>query len=100
MGLLREKMVLNMELKGFSASSIKSYAQSVAQFVEHFGGKPPGRLGEAEVKEYLHYLIKVKKVSLSTVRISVLYCCGQGETRNFSGPSRASYWSCIPGGRR
>ena len=67
MGLLQQKMLLNMELTGFSQSTIKSYIGEAKKFVK-FYNKSPDLMGEAEVKKYLHHLIKIKKSSNSTIR--------------------------------
>jgi site-specific recombinase XerD len=69
MGLLQNKMKLNMELKGFTESTIRSYLHEVKQFVK-FYMKSPEILGESDVKQYLHYLIKVREFSDSKVRIA------------------------------
>ena len=69
MGLLQNKMRLNMELKGFTESTMKNYLHEVKQFVK-FYMKSPEVLGENEVKEYLHYLIKIRGFSNSKVRIA------------------------------
>jgi integrase len=68
MGKLREKMVMEMELRNYSPRTIRSYVGYVARFAKHFG-KSPDRLGQAEVKYYLHYLLKAKQASASRVNI-------------------------------
>jgi site-specific recombinase XerD len=60
-------MLLNMELTGFSPSTIKSYLGEAKKFVK-FYNKSPELMGEMEVKNYLHNLIKIKKSSNSTIR--------------------------------
>lgn len=67
MGLLQQKMRLNMELTGFSPNSIKTYLGEAKKFVKFFN-KSPDLMGEDEVKKYLSYLIKKKKSSNSTIR--------------------------------
>ena len=62
MGKLREKMQMDMELKGYSPKTISCYLGSVCRFVRFFG-KSPLKMGQKEIKEYLHYLIKEKKAS-------------------------------------
>ena len=66
MGLIQEKMKLNMKLKGFSQNTIDRYLGEVKQFVKYFM-RSPDILREEDVKEYLHYLIKVKEYSRSKV---------------------------------
>ena len=70
MGKLREKLVMEMELRNYSPRTIKSYVGYVASFTKHFG-KSPERLGETEIKSYLHYLLKAKQASAS--RVNVVY---------------------------
>ena len=66
MGKLREQMKGDLELKGLSPNTQKIYLRQVSQFSRHFR-RSPHHLGEKEVREYLLYLIREKKVSTSTV---------------------------------
>lgn len=66
MGKLREQMKGDLELKGLSPHTQEAYLRQVSQFSRHFK-RSPHHLGEKEIKEYLLYLIREKKVSASTV---------------------------------
>ena len=66
MGKLREQMKGDLELKGLSPNTQEIYLRQVSQFSRHFR-RSPHHLGEKEVREYLLYLIREKKVSTSTV---------------------------------
>jgi integrase/recombinase XerD len=66
MGKLREQMKGDLELKGLSPNTQEIYLRQVSQFSHHFK-RSPYHLGEKEIKEYLLYLIREKKVSTSTV---------------------------------
>jgi integrase/recombinase XerD len=66
MGKLRDQMKGDLELKGLSANTREIYLRQVSQFSRHFK-RSPYHLGEREIKEYLLYLIREKKVSTSTV---------------------------------
>ncbi len=66
MGKLREQMKGNLELKGLSPNTQEIYLRQVSQFSRHFK-RSPRHLGEKDIKEYLLYLIREKKVSTSTV---------------------------------
>jgi len=66
MGKLREQMKGDLELKGLSPNTQEIYLRQVSQFARHYG-RSPRHLGEKEIKEYLLYLIRKKKVSTSTV---------------------------------
>lgn len=66
MGLIKEKMRLNMELSGFSPNTIKTYLSEAKRFVK-FYNKSPLEIQEDEVKNYLHQFIR-NEYSNSTVR--------------------------------
>jgi len=66
MGKLREQMKGELELKGLSPNTQEIYLRQVSQFSRHFR-RSPCYLGEKDIKEYLLYLIREKKVSTSTV---------------------------------
>jgi len=66
MSKLREQMQLEMNLKGFSERTKKSYIGHVKRFSEHCN-KSPDELGTEAIKAYLNYLIVDKKVSSSYV---------------------------------
>jgi len=66
MGKLREQMKGDLELKGLSPHTQEIYLRHVSQFSGHFK-RSPHLLGEKQIKEYLLYLIREKKVSTSTV---------------------------------
>ena len=66
MSELREKMKMDMELKGYSSNTIKNYINHVSRFAK-FYNKSPEFLKEKEIREYLHYCITEKKLSEGTV---------------------------------
>ena len=66
MSELRNKMKIDMELRGFSPKTIKNYINHVSNFAK-FYNKSPELLGEKEIKNYLHYCITEKKLSEGTV---------------------------------
>lgn len=61
-----KKMLYEMQLRGMAPSTQKNYGVVVRAF-QKFYGKPARELGENEVREYLHYLREVKKLSVDTV---------------------------------
>lgn len=61
---LREKMRMDLELKGYSPSTQTSYLRHVKNFAINYG-KSPDLLGTDEIKEYLHHIIISKKYSYS-----------------------------------
>ncbi len=66
MDKLKKQMKDDIELKGLSIHTQRSYLLQVNQFIRHFG-KSPRQLGEKEIKAYLLYLIREKKSSTGTV---------------------------------
>ncbi|WP_368294372.1 phage integrase N-terminal SAM-like domain-containing protein [Dehalobacter sp. TBBPA1] len=59
-------MKMDLELKGLSPSTQRTYLRNVEQFANHYA-KTPLKMGETEIKEYLHHLIK-RNVSNSYVK--------------------------------
>ena len=70
MGLVREKMVEDMKLRGFSQHTQKCYLQYVRLFVVHYR-RSPTELGEEEVRKFLMYLVKKRQVKPSTIRMYI-----------------------------
>jgi integrase/recombinase XerD len=54
-------MQKNLEIKGYSRKTQKTYLREVEKFTKHFN-KSPEDLGTNEIKDYLHYII-TKKMS-------------------------------------
>ena len=70
MTALRQRMLDDMRIRNFSPHTIDGYIRAVAQFANHFG-KSPDLLGTEHVREYQLYLIKEKKVALSSLNVAV-----------------------------
>jgi site-specific recombinase XerD len=66
MGKLRDRMEMDMKLKGLSPRTISCYLACVKNVAVHFG-KSPAELGDEEIRAYLHYLIEVRKASQAVV---------------------------------
>jgi len=66
MGRLRERMKMDLELRGYSPRTRSCYLTCVRDFALHFG-RSPEVMGEEEIRGYLHYLIYEKKASQSLV---------------------------------
>jgi len=69
MGRLKERMRQDLELRGLSKNTQKSYLKEAREFAKYFM-RSPEELGSEEIREYLLYLLKVKKVSESTMKIA------------------------------
>jgi integrase/recombinase XerD len=61
---LRQRMIEDMKLRNYAPRTIQVYVERVATFAKHFG-KSPRRLGAAEVRAYLLFLIQEKHASWS-----------------------------------
>lgn len=57
---LRNQMKSDLELKGYSPKTVSSYIKQVEGFASFFG-KSPDKLGEDEIKKYLHHLITLQR---------------------------------------
>jgi len=66
MGKLKDKMKKDMELKNLSERTIEIYLKCVTQFTIYYG-KSPEEMDYDAVRDYLHYLLKVKKSCQSTI---------------------------------
>ncbi len=70
MGHFYDRMDSDLRLARFSESTRKQYLQQARAFVA-FHMKPPTELGEAQIREYLHHLVDVCKVSPSVQKMAV-----------------------------
>ena len=69
---LRQRMIEDMQLRGFSARTQECYVRSVAQLAGHFH-RSPEQLSEEELRQYFLYLANEKKVARATATIAL---CG------------------------
>jgi site-specific recombinase XerD len=70
MGQLHDKMVADLELRGFAKATQKDYPLRVRQLAKFFR-RPPNELGERELREFLYHLIHVRKLSPASQRMYV-----------------------------
>src|SRR5207302_1729606 len=61
---LRQRMLEDMKLRNYAPLTIKVYVERVATFAQHFG-ESPRRLGAADVRAYLLFLVQEKHASWS-----------------------------------
>jgi integrase/recombinase XerD len=66
MGKLKDRMKMDMELKGLSPRTIRTYLHWMEQFTIHYG-KSPDQLGDEEIRNYLHHLLKEKRASQASM---------------------------------
>src|SRR6266404_1273803 len=72
MSPLRERMIEDMQLRGFSASTQEMYVRAVSQ-LSKFVSHSPEKVTEEELRRYFLYLTNEKKCSRSTTTVAL---CG------------------------
>jgi integrase/recombinase XerD len=72
MTTLRQKMIEDMQLHGFSERTQDSYLRAVRQLAEYYN-KPPDQISEEELRQYFLYLKNVRQASRSTITLAL---CG------------------------
>jgi len=70
MGKLRDQMLVDLQLSGAKPRTQKSYLREVENLAKYFN-RSPEELGEAELKEYMLYLINKRHLSEGTFRFYV-----------------------------
>ena len=61
-----QKLIIDMQLRGMSNDTKKSYYSRAKQFMQHYG-KSATELGEQDIREFLYYLSNERKLSPGTV---------------------------------
>lgn len=69
---LRNRMIEEMQLRGYADRTVEAYVHAVSQLAQHYR-RSPDRITEEEVREYLLFLTNEKKVARGTHTISL---CG------------------------
>ena len=69
---LRQRMLEDLQLRGFSARTQECYVAAVRQLAEHYH-RSPDQLGEEELRQYFLYLANEKQVARATATIAL---CG------------------------
>jgi len=70
MGKLRDQMLVDLQLSGAKPRTQKTYLREVENLAKYFN-RSPEELGEAELKEYMLYLINKRHLSEGTFRFYV-----------------------------
>ena len=65
---LRERMSIDMSIAGLSANTQKSYRTAVVDLCKHYGGKPPGKITENELKAFFIHLKDERGLAKATLR--------------------------------
>ena len=70
MGKLRDQMLADLQLRGATTRTQKTYLREASNFAKYFN-RSPEELGEDELKEYMLYLMKERHLSDGTYRFYV-----------------------------
>lgn len=72
MTALRQRMIQDLQLKGYSRKTQRSYVTAVRQLAEHFH-RSPDQISDNELRAYFLFLTNEKKVARSTATVAL---CG------------------------
>jgi len=56
MGILCDRMIEEMQLRNFAASTQKSYLYTITKLAQYYN-RPPDQLGKEQIRSYLLYLL-------------------------------------------
>jgi integrase/recombinase XerD len=65
MTLLRQRMLEDLRIRNYAATTVDCYVRAVAEFAAHFN-KPPDKLGPEEIRQWQLHLLNERKVQRST----------------------------------
>jgi len=65
MTVLKQRMLDDLRIRNYSASTVECYLRSVTEFAKHFN-RSPENLGPEEIRSWQLFLLNEKKVRLST----------------------------------
>ncbi len=85
---LRQRMIEDMQLRGFSARTQECYVAAVRQLAKHYHTRPD-RLTEEDLRRYFLYLANEKKVARATATIAL---CG---IRFFYEHTLQQHWTTL-----
>jgi site-specific recombinase XerD len=72
MNALRQKMIEDMQLRGFAERTQEAYLLAVRQLARHYG-KSPDQIDEEELRQYFLFLKNEKHAARNTITIAL---CG------------------------
>ena len=64
---LRKRMIEVMDMRKMPSNTQRAYVRNVKEFAQFFG-KSPEKLGREQIRTYLLYLVREKKVADKTYR--------------------------------
>lgn len=62
---LRQRMLEDLQIRNYAPATMECYVRSVAEFANHFN-RPPDQLGPEEIRSWQLFLIREKRVKLSS----------------------------------
>ena len=65
---LRRRMIEDMELHGLTAGTQSTYLEAIKNLARHYN-RPPDQISEQEIRDFIVYLTKTKRLGSSTVRV-------------------------------
>ncbi len=96
MGILRTRMIEEMNLRNFSPATQKAYLYAVTRLAQYYN-RPPDQLGKEQIRSYLVYLTTERKLSSNTMtgficglRFFYNETLGWDETKLFIPPRKKS----------
>ncbi len=69
MGILRDRMIRDMQLRRFSRATQAAYLREVAVLAKHFH-QPPDRIDQHMLQDYILYLLTERKLASSSVNLA------------------------------
>jgi integrase/recombinase XerD len=67
---LRQRMIEDMELRGLSATTCRTYVEAIRTLARYYR-KPPDELSEEELRAYFVYLTKTRRIASSTLTVQL-----------------------------
>lgn len=67
---LRQKLMDELDLRGFAPTTRKHYVEALDRLTRHYQ-RPTDQLSDDDLKKYLLYLIRERKLSASTITVNV-----------------------------
>ena len=70
MGMLRDRMICDLKLRGLSVETQRAYLSCVRQLAKYFR-RSPDKLGEEKVRQFLRHLVEERRLSASSRSVYV-----------------------------
>jgi hypothetical protein len=70
MGVIRDRMIADLELGNYAEGTPEHYVREAAHFAAHFT-VGPGRLGHEDIRNYLLHVVRVQKKKPARLKLAV-----------------------------